>query len=140
VAGLVKALPSRQDVRVQSTAPYLKIAAVIRADIATGRLRVGDMLPSRAQLAARFDAAPMTVSNAVRLLKDEGLVRGEQGRGIFVAAVPDAVVFEPVLLVRDEAGGDRHGAVALQECSVCGALVRPEGRERHVEWHGKGRA
>lgn len=123
---------------MQSTAPYLKIAAAIRADIATGRLKVGDMLPSRAQLAARFDAAPMTVSNAVRLLKDEGLVRGEQGRGIFVVAAPDAVVFEPVLLVRDEAGGDRHGPVALQECSVCAALVLPGSRERHTEWHVKG--
>lgn len=111
---------------MSNSAPYHQIAAAIRADIASGRLRVGDKLPSRAELAAAHQAAPMTVQNALRQLREEGLVRSEQGRGVFVAALPAVAGFE-VVQVQAE----------VHECTTCCALVRPERWPGHVQWHAK---
>lgn len=71
-----------------SRSPYLQVADAIRADISGGVYKRGDALPSRADLAKRFSVSPMTVQNAYRLLRDEGVVVSRQGSGVFVRTVP----------------------------------------------------
>lgn len=51
-----------------------EIAAQLRADITSGKYKIGEKLPSYRQLATMFGAAPNTVGEAVRLLAGEGLV------------------------------------------------------------------
>lgn len=63
---------------------YLQIAAALREDIAAGRLGHGSRLPSGRELAKEFGTALMTVQHALRVLRDEGLVLPQQGRGVFV--------------------------------------------------------
>jgi DNA-binding transcriptional MocR family regulator len=41
-------------------------------------------LPTRNELAKTYDVAPMTVQNALRELREEGLIVSRQGRGVFV--------------------------------------------------------
>ncbi len=43
----------------------------------------GDKLPSRTELAKEFNAAPATVSNVLRKLKDEGYIHTVPGKGSF---------------------------------------------------------
>jgi DNA-binding GntR family transcriptional regulator len=69
-------------------APYLRAADELRADIAQGRYKVGDQLPGAPDLEKRFRIAPMTLRNAMRVLREEGLIYSVQGRGTFVRQLP----------------------------------------------------
>jgi GntR family transcriptional regulator len=64
---------------------YFRIAAGLRAEIASGRLPVGARLPPIAALARTYAVAPVTVREALRLLTEEGLIWSRQGSGTFVA-------------------------------------------------------
>jgi DNA-binding GntR family transcriptional regulator len=82
--------------------PYLRAADELRADIARGRYKVGDQLPGAPELEKRFDIAPMTLRNAMRLLREEGLVYAVQGRGTFVRQTPAGAKADKTA----EAGGE----------------------------------
>jgi DNA-binding transcriptional regulator YhcF (GntR family) len=64
--------------------PYVQVAGALRAAILTKTLQPGDKLPSGSQLSQRYGVARMTVQQAIRLLRDEGLVVSRQGSGVFV--------------------------------------------------------
>lgn len=42
-------------------------------------------MPSYRELAVEYHVGITTISNVIALLKDRGVVYGEQGRGVFVA-------------------------------------------------------
>ncbi len=54
--------------------PYVQVANALRAAILTKKFAAGDKLPSRAELAKAYNVAPMTVQNALRELREEGLI------------------------------------------------------------------
>jgi GntR family phosphonate transport system transcriptional regulator len=64
------------------------IAADLRGDIAEGRYRQGEKLPTEAVLAARFGVNRHTIRHAVSALVDEGLVHTRRGSGAFVTSAP----------------------------------------------------
>ncbi|GAB2660071.1 hypothetical protein GCM10027271_18480 [Saccharopolyspora gloriosae] len=64
--------------------PYQQVANALRAAILTRTLTPGEKLPSGAELAKRYSVARMTVQQAIRILRDEGLVVSRQGSGVFV--------------------------------------------------------
>lgn len=64
--------------------PYHQLAAILRGQISSGRLRPGDRLPSEVQLCEQYEVSPMTVRRALNALLDDGLVSAERGRGTFV--------------------------------------------------------
>ncbi len=68
--------------------PYQDIIDDLRASILDGRLEAGARLPSENELAQRYETSRPTVRRAVALLKAEGLVSTEQGRGVFVRPKP----------------------------------------------------
>nr|WP_260611525.1 GntR family transcriptional regulator [Streptomyces sp. WAC04770] len=47
-------------------------------------MRPGERLPAARELQRRFGIASSTVQNALRVLKEEGLIYSVQGRGVFV--------------------------------------------------------
>ncbi|GAB4245688.1 MAG: GntR family transcriptional regulator [Thermoleophilia bacterium] len=72
----------------RSTAPaYLRIADHISRQVASGRYRPGDQLPTEAQLREEFGVSPMTVRRAINILLDRGLVTTTQGKGTFVRSL-----------------------------------------------------
>jgi len=75
-----------------SRPPYVQVAEQIRTEIARGTLKAGDRVPSVRELSQRYGVASMTAQNALRVLRDEGLIYGVVGRGSFVRhqAVPPA--------------------------------------------------
>lgn len=86
--------------RPDNRPPSHKVAAALRAQIMAGRLEPGAQLPSTAQLAERYDTAPTTIQNAVRILKAEGFVTSRAGAGVYVReghpfTVRAAAYFEP---------------------------------------------
>jgi DNA-binding transcriptional regulator YhcF (GntR family) len=64
--------------------PYLQVAGALREAILSKTLGPGDQLPSGTELAKRYGVARMTVQQAIRTLRDEGLVVSRQGSGVFV--------------------------------------------------------
>jgi GntR family transcriptional regulator len=69
-------------------ARYVHIAADIRAKIADGTYSVGEALPSTAELMRRYEASNTAVRAAIKELTIEGLVVGQQGRGVYVQDKP----------------------------------------------------
>jgi GntR family transcriptional regulator len=68
--------------------PYEDIVDDLRASIADGSLRAGERLPSENALAQQYETSRPTVRRALALLKADGLVTAEQGRGVFVREKP----------------------------------------------------
>lgn len=74
---------------VREAAPlYMQIADELRRNIQDSVYQVGDRLPTESELAARFGVNRHTLRRAVEMLRHEGLVRVDRGRGTFVAAAP----------------------------------------------------
>ncbi len=67
---------------------YIQIADELRLNIEQGIYQAGDKLPTEVKLSERFGVNRHTLRQAIALLRTEGLVRVEQGRGTFVAESP----------------------------------------------------
>lgn len=68
----------------QGKPAYQQIADDVRQRILDGALRAGDRLPTEVDLMTEYGVSRIVVRNAVEILKNEGLVSKEQGRGTFV--------------------------------------------------------
>ncbi|PSK83069.1 TetR family transcriptional regulator [Murinocardiopsis flavida] len=65
--------------------PYAKVAAEIREQIRSGRLRPGDRVPSTREITRRWGVAMATATKVLAALQQEGLVRSSRGAGSVVA-------------------------------------------------------
>jgi GntR family transcriptional regulator len=61
---------------------YRQLAAILREQIVSGQLE--RRVPSSKTLSQEHDVSHITAEKAVRVLRDEGLVRAVVGRGVFV--------------------------------------------------------
>ena len=66
---------------------YVQLVNILRQQVATGKLRPGDQLPSESQLCKLYRVSPMTVRRAINILVDQGVISTEPGRGTFVKPV-----------------------------------------------------
>ena len=74
---------------VDSASPlYVQVADAMRERIARGAWAVGALIPTLTQLSEEFEVSPITVRLAVQMLKREGLISTNQGRGTFVISRP----------------------------------------------------
>lgn len=65
---------------------YLQINRRIKILAVTGVISPGDELPSVRELSRVIDVAPMTVSKAYAILKEDGYVIGRQGTRLTITA------------------------------------------------------
>jgi len=63
---------------------YRQVMDQVRALVASGRVRPGDMLPSIRQLAADLEVNMMTISKAYARLEAEGILERVRGTGMRV--------------------------------------------------------
>jgi GntR family transcriptional repressor for pyruvate dehydrogenase complex len=77
-----------------------RLAALLGAQVESGRLKPGDRLPSEAQLAETHGVSRTVVREAVHQLKSRGLLRSRQGSGVYVAPPPlnQSLAFDPSVL------------------------------------------
>ena len=64
---------------------YSQVAAELRREIAEGVVQPGERLPPARDLAAVVGVNQNTMFRALRLLRDEGLLEFQRGRGITVS-------------------------------------------------------
>ena len=67
-----------------ATPIYKQITDQVRLAVATGKLAIGDQLPSVRALAEELVINPNTVARAYTDLAREGMIESRPGRGVFV--------------------------------------------------------
>lgn len=75
-----------------------RVVAQLLAAVAEGTHPPGTRLPPEAELAAAVRVSRLTLREAVRVLRDKGVLRVEQGRGTFVNPPEAWAVLDPALL------------------------------------------
>lgn len=64
---------------------YIQVASVLRQRIESGEWSQGEKISTLEELEAEFEVARVTVRQAIDVLREEGLLRAQQGRGTFVS-------------------------------------------------------
>lgn len=103
---------------------YLQLANILRRQIADGRFRAGDQLPSEAQLVQCYGISPMTVRRSINLLADQGVVSTAQGRGTFVRGLELSTAFFDLQDLEALFGRGAEGAIKLLDVRVVSADER----------------
>ncbi len=106
------------DVRVQEAkAPkqrknlHLKVAAEIGAEIVSGRLAVGSLLPAEPELCARFGVSRTVVREAIKLVGSKGLLRTGSGTGTWVLPTDEWNFLDPMVFAWVRDGSDSERAI-----------------------------
>jgi DNA-binding LacI/PurR family transcriptional regulator len=107
---------------------YQQVYSALAREIASGRFKVGDRLPSEAALGDRFRASRITVGRAVRDLQLAGLVERRAGSGTYVkrATAPGPLSFG--LLIPD------LGETEIFEPMCQGMMASPVARRHALVW------
>jgi GntR family transcriptional repressor for pyruvate dehydrogenase complex len=87
------------------------VASSITREIAQGRLKPGDQLPTEQALAETFGVSRNVVREAIARLRVEGRVWSRQGRGAFVSSTPQTNLLK---IEHDEAQPDDVFAALFQ--------------------------
>ncbi|MGW0182858.1 GntR family transcriptional regulator [Nocardia sp. NPDC003345] len=118
--------------------PSQQIANFLRAAILTRKFSPGEKLPSGPQLVDRYGVAKATVEQAIRILREEGLVVSRKGSGVYVRERTERPVglrphieraFESSAVTLDFAGfsGETlHGAIAEPIDRIREGRLRPD--------------
>lgn len=104
-------------------AKYRQVADLLRAAIKAGEYAPGSALPSQPKLAAKYDITQSSVSKAVAILEQEGLVRTGQGRPTFVQEVPTV---KRVRLIDKDYRTNPGGSAYAEEMRRSGLTPRTE--------------
>jgi GntR family histidine utilization transcriptional repressor len=111
---------------IRAAPPYTRVKDFLKRQLSHARWRPGELMPSEAELVAKFGVSRMTVNRALRELQAEGLVDRVQGVGTF-AAQPDRM--SSTLTLRslqeevEERGHRHHGHVHLRRSESASAAV-----------------
>ncbi|WP_051193636.1 GntR family transcriptional regulator [Nocardia jiangxiensis] len=82
-------------------ARYVSLAAEYARKIRTGELPATTQLPSYGEIARKHGVSEIVVRKALELLKNQGLIRSERRRGIFVTDQPNLVRISPERQMED---------------------------------------
>jgi DNA-binding GntR family transcriptional regulator len=68
---------------------YRAVVDAIRQKILSGEWPPGTKLPTKKQLAEEYESSTQVIDVAMVVLRTEGWVEGQQGKGVYVAARPE---------------------------------------------------
>jgi GntR family transcriptional regulator len=112
--------------------PYRQLADELRDAIVNGRLAPGEALPSVRSLAHQYDVTNVTATRAMELLRSEGLVDTQLGRGTFVRTQKPIIHVGAYLTVDSDgqratwsSDGQRQGFDASQEIVEVATVAAP---------------
>jgi len=120
---------------IQAERLYERIAQQVEQRLLTGDLKVGDRLPPERELAEQFGVSRTAVREAVKALRQKGLVEVQPGRGTFITnGTSQAVRHSLDLLMKI---GGAHGSANLVEVREIfepeiAALAAARATEEHI--------
>ena len=77
--------PDKTEKTVRTGTLYATVAEDIRARISQGELQPGQQLPAFPELCRHYGVSNITIRGALRSLSQDGLIIGEQRKGVFIA-------------------------------------------------------
>jgi DNA-binding GntR family transcriptional regulator len=102
---------------------YAQVIAELQRRIESGEYPPGSLMPSEHQLSGEFGIARPTVVRALRVLRQEGWIETQQGKGSFVRGRP--ALAEMAAARRGQAELDRDESRELGELVSVGMAVPP---------------
>lgn len=111
-----------------STPIFQRIKDYLMSEIAAGRWKEGEVVPSEQALVRQFGVSRMTVNRAVRELTAEQVLTRRQGSGTFVAPKKYQATLVEIKSIADEirARGHAHrSSLHLLEADRAGELLAP---------------
>jgi DNA-binding transcriptional regulator YhcF (GntR family) len=97
------------------TPAYRHVAAELRRQISDGSLSVGAQLPTVAALMAEWEVSSTVIKAAVSQLKAEGVVIGQQGKGVYVRRLYRVFLSTPMAALGPEYEAEHLAAQTLYE-------------------------
>jgi len=91
------------------------VVSQLLASVTSGEHPPGSRLPAEAELAARANVSRLTLREAVKILRDKGVLRVEQGRGTFVNAADRWSPLDPELLASRTSMPGGRGEVLVEQ-------------------------
>ena len=105
---------------------FQRIKDYLSGEIAAGRWKAGELVPSEQALVRQFGVSRMTVNRAVRELTAEHVLTRRQGAGTFVARQKYQATLVQIRNIADEIrdrGRQHHSKVLLLEHAPAGAAL-----------------
>jgi len=120
---------------VQSLRLYEQIVRQIEDSILKGVLKAGDQLPAEPELAQQFNVSRTAVREAVKVLREKGLVEAYSGRGTFITNGTSQSIrqsFDLMMKIRQPEGS--AGLVEVREIlePQIAALAATRADEQHL--------
>lgn len=103
---------------------HQQIAATIRAEILSGELPPGTQLPSTQHLVSHHHASNATIQRALAVLKEEGFISSQVGKGVYVRSKQPLVV-EATTYITPTSSGFAYDLIKVGE-------VRPPAEVRQA--------
>lgn len=117
---------------------YIRVARTLKDEIVGGTWPVGAQLPTEDELCTRFAVSRYTVREALRRLREEGLVASRQGAGTVVVPprASDSYVLNTLSIsdLMAFASGTRFEIEAIRMAPVDAKLAARIGVEGGTEW------
>ena len=115
---------------VQSSRLYEQIVKQIEESILKGALKAGDQLPAERELAQQFGVSRTAVREAVKTLREKGLVESYSGRGTFITNGTSQAIKQSLdFMMRI---GQQDGLAQLQVPVAQGQLLSLECGQRKI--------
>jgi GntR family transcriptional regulator len=105
---------------------YRQLADLLRAAILRGDYPPGSTFPSEPELAAQHGVSRPTINRALLVLRSEGLIRVERGRGTIVRSVPTIPRYATTRYARENREHDHARGAFDNEISRLGFEPRSE--------------
>ena len=105
---------------------FQRIKDYLSSEIASGRWKEGELVPSEQALVRQFGVSRMTVNRAVRELTAENVLTRRQGAGTFVAPQKYQATLVEIRNIADEIrarGRTHHSSVRLLQADTAGAAL-----------------
>ncbi len=117
---------------------YIQVARTLKSEILGGTYAVGSLLPTEDRLCTRFSVSRYTVREALRLLREEGLVSSRRGSGTVVIP-PDrpAADIQQVMSINDlvaYAAGTRFAIESIGMVTTDRKLASRTGLDSGEQW------
>ena len=107
----------------QPRSQYRQLSDLIRDAIERGEYGPGSTLPSETELAALYKVTRPTVNRALAILRSEGLIRAQRGKGTTVREVP--VIHRAAVARYERSAREREGAHGAFDAEIRAAGMTP---------------
>lgn len=107
---------------------YIQIASLLKEQIAGGRLRAGEKLPSVREGSVLFEVSALTMQRVMQQLESEGIIISRKGIGYFVRE-------ECVGSLQARLAGEKTGEF-VRTMKNCGLSLEEVHRLIEAEWEG----